>query len=288
MAIKTYKKGTSIKLSNNFNSKEFDCHGSKCCSSTSIDEKLVEYLQKIRDHFGKPITISSAYRCATHNKNVGGATGSRHTKGQAADIYIVGVSPAEIARYAESIGILGIGLYETNSDGHFVHIDTRTQKSFWYGQAQRYRSTFGGSVADNNVNKDTKINTIKEVQDWANTKYKSGIVADGVYGNQTKTALVKILQKEINELPTLKESKLVVDGIWGKMTECYCPTVKRGDKNDIVGVLQALLICNGYKDVYIDNDYGAVTYLAVKEYQKKNKLIVDGIAGKNTFAKLCN
>jgi uncharacterized protein YcbK (DUF882 family) len=146
MAVKSYKKNAISKLSNNFKSTEFDCHGKGCCSSTLIDEQLVEYLQNIRDHFGKAVTVSSAYRCETHNKNVGGATGSRHMKGQAADIYINGVKPAEIAKYAESIGILGIGLYETDKDGHFVHIDTRTTKSFWYGQAQSPRSTFGGTV----------------------------------------------------------------------------------------------------------------------------------------------
>ena len=74
MAIKTYKKGVSTKLSTNFNSTEFDCHGSGCCSSTQVDETLVTYLQKIRDHFGKPITINSGYRCATHNAAVGGAS----------------------------------------------------------------------------------------------------------------------------------------------------------------------------------------------------------------------
>jgi hypothetical protein len=73
-------------------------------------------------------------------------TGSRHSKGQAADIYINGVTPAEIAKYAESIGILGIGLYETDADGHFVHIDTREYKSFWYGQKQAQRTTFGGAI----------------------------------------------------------------------------------------------------------------------------------------------
>ena len=146
MAIKTYNKGTSVKLSTNFKSNEFDCHGSKCCSTTKIDETLVKYLQKIRDHFGKSVKISSGYRCATHNKKVGGATASLHAKGQAADIYITGVKPSEIAKYAESIGILGIGLYETDKDGHFVHIDTRTTKSFWYGQAQAKRTTFGGST----------------------------------------------------------------------------------------------------------------------------------------------
>ena len=158
MAIKTYKKGVSTKLSTNFNSTEFDCHGSGCCSSTQVDETLVTYLQKIRDHFGKPITINSGYRCATHNAAVGGASGSRHAKGQAADIVVSGVKPAEVAKYAESIGILGIGLYETNSDGHFVHVDTRTSKSFWYGQAQASRTTFGGTTIQEET---SKIDTSK-------------------------------------------------------------------------------------------------------------------------------
>ena len=144
--IKTYKKDVATKLSKNFNSKEFDCHGKGCCSETQVDEQLVEYVQKIRDHFGKPVNISSGYRCAKHNKSAGGATASRHIKGQAADIYIEDVAPAEIAKFAESIGIKGIGLYETKDDGFFVHVDTRETKYFWYGQAQKRRETFGGKV----------------------------------------------------------------------------------------------------------------------------------------------
>lgn len=147
MGYCTVAKGSKTKLSEHFNSYEFDCHGYGCCSQTIINEKLVEYLEKIRIHFGTPITITSGYRCPVHNAKptVGGSTGSRHTKGDAADIVVANHSPAEVAKYAESIGIKGIGLYETSADGHFVHIDTRTSKSFWYGQAQAYRSTFGGS-----------------------------------------------------------------------------------------------------------------------------------------------
>jgi hypothetical protein len=146
MGYKTFTKGVKTKLSTNFNSTEFDCHGSGCCSKTTIDTKLVEYLQQIRDHFGAPITINSGYRCANHNKKVGGASGSRHTKGSAADIAVKGITPEEVAKYAESIGVLGIGLYNTKSDGYFVHIDTRTTKSFWLGHAQKKVNTFGGSV----------------------------------------------------------------------------------------------------------------------------------------------
>ena len=137
-----YAKGKSTKLSKNFQSTEFDCHGSGCCKETLIDAKLVEHLQKIRDHFGKPVTVTSGYRCSTHNKNIGGATNSYHSKGQAADITVSGISPREVAKYAESMGIKGIGLYETNNDGHFVHVDTRTTKSYWYGQSEKPMTTF--------------------------------------------------------------------------------------------------------------------------------------------------
>ena len=140
-----FEKGRSDKISKNFQYKEFDCHGQGCCSTTIIDEKLVEYVQQIRDHFGKPVTITSPYRCEVHNRRVGGATKSYHMRGQAADIVVQGVSSREVAKYAESIGILGIGLYETSKDGYFTHIDTRTTKSFWYGQSGQPRTTFGGT-----------------------------------------------------------------------------------------------------------------------------------------------
>ncbi len=146
MAIRIFNKTEKTKLSENFNVSEFACHGKGCCSTVKIDEQLVDYLQKIRDHFGKPVTVSSGYRCPTHNGATKNASNtSRHTKGQAADIVVKGVAPAEVAKYAESIGIKGIGLYETKNDGYFVHVDTRTSKFFWYGQGQAHRSTFGGA-----------------------------------------------------------------------------------------------------------------------------------------------
>ena len=43
-------------------------------------------LDVIREKYGKPITVSSGYRCPALNKVVGGAATSQHTKGQAADL----------------------------------------------------------------------------------------------------------------------------------------------------------------------------------------------------------
>lgn len=43
-------------------------------------------LDPLREAWGKPITVSSGYRCAALNKAVGGSPSSQHTKGMAADI----------------------------------------------------------------------------------------------------------------------------------------------------------------------------------------------------------
>ena len=43
-------------------------------------------MQVIRDEYGKPIIVTSGFRCDKLNKAVGGAKNSQHTKGEAADI----------------------------------------------------------------------------------------------------------------------------------------------------------------------------------------------------------
>lgn len=122
--VYSLKADGSKSVAKNFVVSEFACHDGS--DTVLIDPQLVEYLQLIRDHFGKSVKINSAYRTPTHNANEGGVDDSRHVLGCAADIRITGVAPIEIARYAESLGIRGIGLYDS-----FVHIDTRTQKGFW-------------------------------------------------------------------------------------------------------------------------------------------------------------
>jgi hypothetical protein len=42
--------------------------------------------QPIRDHFGKPIFVSSAYRSEKLNKAIGGSANSQHCRGEALDI----------------------------------------------------------------------------------------------------------------------------------------------------------------------------------------------------------
>ena len=56
------------------------------------------YLQPLRDHIGKPITISSGYRSSELNKKIGGAKKSQHLHGLAADIHVDGMSNLELAQ----------------------------------------------------------------------------------------------------------------------------------------------------------------------------------------------
>lgn len=48
--------------------------------------RLADYLDSIREKFGKPILVSSGYRCPLLNQAVGGAVNSQHLKGLAADL----------------------------------------------------------------------------------------------------------------------------------------------------------------------------------------------------------
>ena len=43
-------------------------------------------LDPLREKWGRPIIVTSGYRCVAVNKSVGGVTGSQHVKGEAADI----------------------------------------------------------------------------------------------------------------------------------------------------------------------------------------------------------
>ena len=121
MSIREYSmaRDSTRQLSPSFRVREFACKG-------------------IREHFGKPVHITSGYRTAEHNAAVGGSKSSQHLLGRAADFYVEGVPVATVAAYAETLlpGRGGIGRYPKDV-AHpkrmtgWVHIDTRAGKSRW-------------------------------------------------------------------------------------------------------------------------------------------------------------
>lgn len=62
-------------------------------------------------------------------------------------------------------------------------------------------------------------------------------------------------------------------------------TIRNGSRGSSVSELQRLLNQNGY-NLDVDGIFGSNTEAAVRDYQRKNSLAVDGIAGNNTWGSL--
>lgn len=122
-------KDGSLKVSPNFTVKEFACKDGS--DVVLINPMLVNLLQQIRNHFGLPVTINSAYRTVAYNSRVSGSSSeSQHCNGNAADIVVQGVKPKDVADYVERLmpNTGGIGRYST-----FTHVDVRSVKARWNG-----------------------------------------------------------------------------------------------------------------------------------------------------------
>ncbi len=120
-------------LAPDFKVRELRCRDGT--DTVMVDEALTVVLQCIREHFGKPVVITSGYRTAAHNAKVGGAKSSQHLLGRAADIRVQGVSVEDVAAYAESLmpDWGGVGRYPVKAGRAtgWVHVDTRQNKSRW-------------------------------------------------------------------------------------------------------------------------------------------------------------
>jgi hypothetical protein len=128
-------------------------------------------------------------------------------KGMAADIRVEGITPEEVAKYAESIGIQRIGLYD-----NFVHIGSDTKKRFWIGHEGTDVLTFGGSTKSVFVELPVLKKGAKgsEVLTMQQLLVANGynIVLDGSFGAKTLNALE--CYQEDNDLKA--------DGSCGKAT----------------------------------------------------------------------
>jgi len=118
-------KDSNIQLTQSFHLKEVQCKCSRC-RSVRISRKAISKLQELRDAIGKPIYVTSGYRCPPHNEEVGGVSNSRHKVGDAFDIVVSGMTPRQVAEEAERIGFDGVGTYSS-----FTHVDTRGYKARW-------------------------------------------------------------------------------------------------------------------------------------------------------------
>lgn len=105
---------------NYFRPEEFKCKCGKC-SGGSMDADLVSKLNEARRLAQVPFVITSAYRCAAHNKAIGGAKNSAHTRGNAVDIKIPNSNIAfRVIKSLMDVGFTRIGY---NQKHLFIHVD---------------------------------------------------------------------------------------------------------------------------------------------------------------------
>lgn len=104
----------------NFSDLELRC---SCCGENKMDPSFLVRLQDIREIFGVPMHISSAYRCPIFNMRISktGAKGP-HCTGRAVDVLVSHQDALRLIRIALERGITGIGIKQ-HGDGRFIHID---------------------------------------------------------------------------------------------------------------------------------------------------------------------
>ena len=131
----SYKSTDKTQLTEHFNVSEFKC---KCGKNhdTILYPDLPKKLEKLHTALNcSKIIINSGYRCASHDKAVGGSGAGHHVYGNASDIVCYDqsgnrISSKKVSCVAQDIGFGGIA----NIDSSYTatHVDVRTS-NFWKG-----------------------------------------------------------------------------------------------------------------------------------------------------------
>ncbi len=125
------------------------------------------------------------------------------------------------------------------------------------------------SYYNNSIDGDYGAKTVVAVKAF---QKKNGLTADGVAGSSTLKKLNSTSAVKANT--TTNNNTTTTDGL------------KSGDKGTEVKKLQERLKELGYYTSAIDSQYGAKTIAAVKAFQQKNGLTVDGVASSATLKKI--
>ena len=114
-----------------------------------------------------------------------------------------------------------------------------------------------------------------------------GLVADGLAGNQTLTALYGAAGSpdsgapEATQTPTAAPAPTSNGSASGSLS-----TLRYGSKGDAVRTMQEALVKLGYAPGAADGKFGRGTENAVKQFQRSNGLVADGLAGSKTLTLL--
>ena len=156
----------------------------------------------------------------------------------------------------------------------------------YWGSATRYQA---GLVRRRKAERELFLtpcgdSSIMDYQEQLNASYGLHIAEDGIWGAETRKATWIGIQIELNA----DGAGLAVDGDPGPKT-CAAlakATLRRGHQGNMVYLLQGLLLGLGYYKGTMDGDFGALTDTAVRNFQADHGLLDDGVAGRETWARL--
>ena len=99
--------------------------------------RLIDYLDKVREEFGAPISVSSGYRSPDLNRAVGGAKKSQHMQGLAADLVVPDL-PRLFQTIREMGGFDQLIWEEPSPHRVWVHVSVAPKGDKPRGQVLRY------------------------------------------------------------------------------------------------------------------------------------------------------
>ena len=116
-----------------FNRGEFECSHTHTCE---MDQDFIDKLNKLREEFGKPLTINSGYRSPEHPIEYVKQSPGAHASGKACDISVSRADALKLLELALKLGFTGYGLNQKGSS-RYIHLDTlenskeRPRPSIW-------------------------------------------------------------------------------------------------------------------------------------------------------------
>mgnify|MGYP002641066799 FL=1 len=104
----------------NFSEDEFKCSH---CGKVDMQPAFMASMQQLRNMYGKPMAITSGYRCPDHPIEAKKSTPGAHASGEACDIGVQGTDAYHLLRLALALDFTGIGVQQKGG-GRFIHLDT--------------------------------------------------------------------------------------------------------------------------------------------------------------------
>ena len=214
----------------------------------------------------------------------------------------VGSRGAAVQDVQKKLVALGYNVGSTGADGIFGNATKNAVVKF-QGSVRISKDGIVGSQtlaklneAYNNRNEGQSVTSttsytgkdyVRKAQVHMNNFAGAGLATDGLWGTNSRKGLVKCLQRALNKD---YGAKLAEDGILGSGTNGALGNhyVKRAETQYLVTFVEIGLMALGYYNSSVESPgvFGGGLETAVRNFQKANGLICDGIAGKGTILKI--